>query len=57
MRLSVVGEDGRAAAWSDPIAVHIRRHRGRQHDTRAIVVGEDERTLNGAGRQDDAPPP
>ena len=45
----VVGGDHGAAAGADGVTMDIGRDRRRQHDARAVVVGEQQRPLAGAG--------
>ncbi len=51
----VVGGDYRADAGADGVLVDIGAHGTGQHDVRAVVIGEDERSLDGTGRQHDLP--
>ena len=53
----VIREYHGSVAWSYAIAVDVGRHGGGQHYARPIIVGEDERALDGAGRQDYPPCP
>ena len=47
------GGDDDALADLDAKKVEIAPRRARQHDPRPVVVGEDERPLDGAGREHD----
>ncbi len=49
----IIGEDDGAAARPHAVAVDVALRRPGQHDAREIVVDEDERPLDRAGRQHD----
>ena len=58
----VVGEDHRAPARRDTVAIHIGAHGAGQHDAGPVVIAEDDRPLDRARRQHralghDAPQP
>ena len=48
----VIGsEEQQPLAGCDRVAVDVGGHRGRQHDAGKVVVGEHQRSLDGAGRE------